>query len=67
MGRAAQIARKIGSYTGTFIGDLMGDTHYRRYVDHRLRTHPDEPVLSEREYWRMRHAATEANPHARCC
>ena len=22
---------------------------------------------SEREYWRMRHAATDANPNARCC
>ncbi|WP_370647044.1 YbdD/YjiX family protein [Mycobacterium sp. IDR2000157661] len=45
----------------------MGDTHYRRYVDHRLRTHPGEPVLTEGEYWRMRHAAAEADPQARCC
>lgn len=45
----------------------MGDTHYRRYVAHRMRTHPGEPILSERDYWRMRHAATEANPGARCC
>ncbi|MGV0602633.1 CstA-like transporter-associated (seleno)protein, partial [Mycolicibacterium pulveris] len=21
----------------------MGDTHYRRYVEHRRRTHPGEP------------------------
>lgn len=45
----------------------MGDTHYRRYVEHRMRTHPGEPILSERDYWRMRHAAAEANPGARCC
>lgn len=67
MGRVTDIARQIGRYWRAFIGDLMGDTHYRRYVDHRLRTHPGQPVLTEREYWRMRHAATEANPGARCC
>lgn len=32
-----------------------------------LRTHPGEPVLTEREYWQMRHAAAEADPQARCC
>lgn len=63
MGRVTEIARKIGWYWGT----LMGDTHYGSYVEYRLRTHPGEPVLSERDYWRMRHAATEANPGARCC
>ena len=55
MGRAAEIARQIGWYWGT----LMGDTHYRRYVEHRRRTHPGEPILSEREYWRMRHDAID--------
>ena len=67
MGRATDLVRQIGSRWGTFIGDLMGDTHYRRYVDHRRRTHPGEPVLSERAYWQMRHANTESNPNARCC
>ena len=63
MGRAAEVARQIGWYWGT----LMGDNHYRRYVEHRRRTHPGEPVMSEREYWRMRHDATETNPNPRCC
>jgi uncharacterized short protein YbdD (DUF466 family) len=45
----------------------MGDNHYRRYVDLRNRTHPGEAVCSERDYWRMRHAATEENPQSRCC
>jgi uncharacterized short protein YbdD (DUF466 family) len=63
MGRAAEIASQIGWYWGT----LMGDTHYRRYAEHRRRTHPGEPILSEREYWRMRHDATESNPNPRCC
>lgn len=63
MGRAATIARQIGWY----FGSLMGDNHYRRYLEHHHRTHPGQPVLSEKEYWKMRHRNTEANPSARCC
>lgn len=63
MGRVVTVARQIGWYWGT----LMGDTHYRRYVEHRRRLHPGEPVLDERAYWNMRHAATDANPGVRCC
>jgi uncharacterized short protein YbdD (DUF466 family) len=63
MGRVTEVARRIGWYWGT----LMGDTHYQRYVELHERTHPGEPVPSERDYWRMRHQATEANPSTRCC
>jgi uncharacterized short protein YbdD (DUF466 family) len=63
MGRIARLGRQIGWYWGS----LMGDNHYQRYVEHRLRTHPGEAVCSERDYWRMRHAATERNPQSRCC
>jgi uncharacterized short protein YbdD (DUF466 family) len=63
MGRFATAARQIGWYCSS----LMGDNHYRRYVMHRTRSHPGEPVCSEREYWRMRHEATDRNPGARCC
>jgi uncharacterized short protein YbdD (DUF466 family) len=63
MGRITEVARQIGWYWST----LMGDNHYRRYVDLRSRTHPGEAVCSERDYWRMRHAATERNPQSRCC
>lgn len=50
-----------------WISSVMGDNAYARYVDHLTRTHPDGPVPSEREYWRQRHAAADANPGARCC
>ncbi|HME48242.1 YbdD/YjiX family protein [Mycobacterium sp.] len=63
MGSAARIARQIRWYCGA----LMGDAHYQRYLEHRRRAHPGEPVLSEREYWKMRHAATDSNPGMRCC
>ncbi|WP_370464455.1 YbdD/YjiX family protein [Mycolicibacterium sp. 018/SC-01/001] len=45
----------------------MGDNHYQRYVEHRARQHAGEAVMSEREYWRHRHAAADADPGARCC
>jgi uncharacterized short protein YbdD (DUF466 family) len=63
MGRVRAFAHHISWYWGS----LMGDDHYRRYLEHRGRNHPGEPVLSERDYWRVRHAAAEANPQARCC
>ena len=63
MGRVSRIAHQINWYWSS----LMGDNHYQRYVEHRHRTHPGEPVINERQYWHMRHAATEANPNSRCC
>ncbi len=45
----------------------MGDNHYQRYVTHRERRHAGQAVMSEREYWRHRHAAADADPGARCC
>jgi uncharacterized short protein YbdD (DUF466 family) len=45
----------------------MGDNHYRRYLAHRGRTHPGEPVLSEAQYWRERHRQADHTPGARCC
>ena len=63
MGRLADVAGQIGWYCSS----LMGDNHYQRYLEHRGRTHPGEPVLTEREYWRQRHAAADANPGPRCC
>ena len=63
MGRVTETGRQIRWYWSS----LMGDNHYRRFVEHRSQTHPGEPVLSEREYWRMRHNIVEASPNARCC
>lgn len=63
MGRARQIARRVAWY----VGELMGDSHYRRYTEHRRRAHPGEPVLSEADYWRLRHRKAESDPTARCC
>ncbi|BBX17615.1 hypothetical protein CRI77_24525 [Mycolicibacterium duvalii] len=63
VGGAVRAVRALGWYCKT----LMGDNHYQRYVEHRARAHAGEAVMSEREYWRHRHAETDANPAARCC
>jgi uncharacterized short protein YbdD (DUF466 family) len=63
MGRITSLSRQIRWY----VSALMGDNHYQRYVAHRRRAHPGEPVISEAEYWRMRHRLVDLNPGARCC
>ncbi|MCD2098029.1 MULTISPECIES: YbdD/YjiX family protein [Rhodococcus] len=50
-----------------WIGAVMGDHDYARYVEVHRRKHPDRPPLSERDYWRERHAAADSNPGSRCC
>ncbi|MEV8191783.1 YbdD/YjiX family protein [Rhodococcus pyridinivorans] len=50
-----------------WIGAVMGDHDYARYVELHRRQHPDRPPQSERDYWRERHAAADANPGSRCC
>ena len=50
-----------------WVTSVMGDNAYSRYVAHLSRTHPDEPVPTEREYWRQRYAEQDARPGARCC
>lgn len=43
---------------------LMGDNDYRRYLVSMARARPDEPVLTEREFWRHKHDGPAA---PRCC
>lgn len=50
-----------------WFASVMGDNAYARYVDHLARLHPGEPVPTEKQYWRDRYAALDANPGARCC
>ncbi len=63
MGRAAEVARQIGWYWGT----LMGDNHYRRYVEHRGRTHPGEPVCPNGSTGGCATTRRTNNPNPRCC
>ena len=63
MGHVARLSCQIRWY----VSSLMGDNHYQRYLVHHRRAHPDQPVLTEAEYWRNRHLQAEADPAARCC
>lgn len=67
MGRRAEGTRRALRQISWYWQSLMGDNHYQRYVAHHRRHHPGTPLMSEREYWRMRHAEADANPGARCC
>ena len=46
---------------------LSGLDKYDRYVRHQRRTHPDEPVQSEADFWRCTWESEGNNPRARCC
>jgi uncharacterized short protein YbdD (DUF466 family) len=50
-----------------WIRSVMGDNAYARYLDHLATSHPGSTIPTEREYWRDRYAAMDANPGARCC
>ena len=50
-----------------YLREVSGETAYDRYVDHRRREHPLDPVMSRREYERWRMDQRDANPSARCC
>ncbi len=62
-------ARLRGAARG-FVGylrEVSGETAYERYVEHRRQGHPDEPVMSRRDFERWRMDSRDANPGARCC
>ena len=50
-----------------YLREVSGETAYDRYVEHRRREHPRDPVMSRREYERWRMDQRDANPSARCC
>lgn len=64
--RAGSVSSVL-SRAWSYVGAVMGDHDYQRYVTHQTARHPGGPVLSERDYWRMRHHEQEANPQSRCC
>jgi uncharacterized short protein YbdD (DUF466 family) len=45
-----------------YVREVSGESAYDNYLAHRRRTHPDEPVLSRREFDALR-----TQPTVRCC
>ena len=50
-----------------YLREVSGESAYDRYVAHMRRDHPDQPVMSRREYERRRMDQRDENPRARCC
>lgn len=50
-----------------WLGELVGEREYEKYVAHMRARHPERAIPTEREYFRQRYAERDANPGARCC
>lgn len=50
-----------------YVHEVMGDNAYAKFVAHQRANHPGEPIPTEREFWREKHAEAERNPKTRCC
>ena len=57
------------AYSGVrwYLREVSGESAYDRYVEHMRHDHPDQPVMSRRDFERRRQDAREARPQARCC
>jgi uncharacterized short protein YbdD (DUF466 family) len=54
--------RTVLSRAWWYLREVMGETAYDHYLDHRARAHPGEPVLSRRDFEQCR-----TKPNVRCC
>lgn len=50
-----------------YVHSIMGDNAYAKYCAHRLAHHPDEPLPTEKEFWKAKHRDADLNPRSRCC
>jgi uncharacterized short protein YbdD (DUF466 family) len=62
-------ARLRRAVTGTlwYVREVMGENAYERYLAHQRRDHPDDQVLSRREFECRRMDRMEIGPGQRCC
>jgi uncharacterized short protein YbdD (DUF466 family) len=50
-----------------YLREVSGETAYERYVAHMRAGHPDQPVMSRRDFERRRQDQRELHQRARCC
>ena len=50
-----------------YLREVSGESGYDRYVAHMRRDHPDQMVMSRRDYERRRMDMRDESPRARCC
>ncbi|WP_067178138.1 YbdD/YjiX family protein [Microtetraspora niveoalba] len=58
--------RSLLRFVRWYVREITGASEYERYLD-RHRAHPHMPLLSRREYERLRTDRRNAAPGARCC
>jgi uncharacterized short protein YbdD (DUF466 family) len=50
-----------------YLREVVGENAYEHYLDHQRRDHPQDRVLSRREFERCRMDRLEIRPGQRCC
>jgi uncharacterized short protein YbdD (DUF466 family) len=50
-----------------YLREVLGENAYDHYLEHQRREHPDDRVLSRREFERCRMDRMEIRPGQRCC
>ncbi|MGO1319270.1 MAG: CstA-like transporter-associated (seleno)protein [Galactobacter sp.] len=63
------MARTVQRLTAVrdYLEGLLGGGQYKNYLAWHARTQQGETPMTEREYWKHRHAHEDANPEGRCC
>jgi uncharacterized short protein YbdD (DUF466 family) len=59
--------QRAGGRVLWYLREVMGENAYEHYLEHQRRDHPDDRVLSRREFERRRMDGMEIRPGQRCC
>jgi uncharacterized short protein YbdD (DUF466 family) len=69
--RVLDAVRKGARDFAWFFKGVMGEDAYEKYKAHYEAAHatggPDQPLMTEREFWRDMTDRQESNPQGRCC
>jgi uncharacterized short protein YbdD (DUF466 family) len=69
--RVLNAVRKGARDFAWFFKGVMGEDAYEKYKTHYEAVHatggPDQPLMTEREFWRDMTDRQERNPQSRCC
>lgn len=58
---------KMGKYLGQAARLMVGVPDYETYAAHVRQTHPNQPVMSYEEFFRMRQDTRYSDGVGRCC
>lgn len=61
------VAARAWRWLVWFARGLTGEARYDAYLAHERACHPGREPMTEREFWRDRYRAQDADPGSRCC